>query len=115
MLVYRECECVVAHQGHRAEVAQGVERHEQRARRDGRVELRQGYAKERAPSAVSEAARGFVGGGVKVGYRAAHGQEHIRVAEQRQNQRRARKPVEVGDALDAKRRLQQRLQHPAGA
>ena len=105
--VDRAGESVEAHHRDCAEVADHVERHQQRAGRQRHPQLRQGHAQKRLPAALAQRAARLFESRIEVSQARPQHQQHVRVGEQRQHQPGAREAVELGQRIHA-----QRLQQP---
>ena len=106
----RPRERLIAQQRDRPEVAQRVERDEQRSGDDGRPQERQRDVKERAARAPPQASGGLLRRGVYAAERGFHGQRHVGEGEQNERERRARQSKQRRQPLHAQR-LEPALQH----
>ena len=85
----------VPHQRHGAEVAQRVQRHEQRPGDDRGTQLRQRHTERRAQPPVSKCPRRLFKCRIKPLECALYSEQNVRIAQKRKHQRRARKTVYV--------------------
>ncbi len=107
--VDRPSQRLVAHEGHDAEVRQGVERHEQRSRADRRPESGERHAHERVQTRAPEPASGLLERGVEPAERGRGEQEDERVRREGERRERAPEAVDLRQALDAEDLLEQAL------
>ena len=103
LLVDNPSERWVPHQGHGAEVAQRVQRHEQSSGDDRGTELRQRYPERRAQPPVSKGPRRLFERRIKSLERALDGEEDIRIAQEYQHERRSRQTVYVRQSFHSQR------------